>query len=305
MRLVREDAIDFEQYMQGDSEAAYVLPAGNWLQEVLSRFRDGAHVWGARLPWAVVRDYVRVRPREVSIWAGINGHGKSQLLGQVVLGLMAQGERVCIASLEMRPEATMYRMTRQALGRDAPTRERIEAFHTWADNDRLWLYDQQGTVKSDRIIALGRYVSQKLGCTQLVVDSLMKCGIGVDDYNRQKAFIDELCALAKDTGLHVHLVAHSRKGRSEDDRIGKFDIKGASEITDQADNVFTVWRNKPKERATAQGDHSMAGDPDCVLSCDKQRHGEWEGLVKLWFHRQSMQYTLRDVMPVGYEEMDL
>jgi twinkle protein len=286
--------IDFDHYLRVSQEAAHVRPAGHWRDDVVARFLDGAKHFGARLPWGLVSDRVRIRPGEVSIWAGVNGHGKSQMLSQVVLHLLGQGQRACIASMEMLPVMTMYRMTRQAMGPLMASEGRIRDFHAWLDEDRLWLYDQQGTVKSDRIIALGRFAASELAVQHLVVDSLMKCGVGVDDYNRQKSFIDELTALARDTGLHVHLVAHSRKGRSEDDVIGKFDIKGASEITDQVDNVFTIWRNKPKERAAAENDPSRSGEPDALLTCDKQRHGEWEGQIKLWFRPRSLQYTLRD-----------
>lgn len=301
MRLVKDDVIDFEKYLQADSEAAWVRPAGHWYDEVMDRFRNGRAAYGARLPWVGVRDLIRLRPAELSIWAGVNGHGKSLILSQVALDLMAQGEKVCIASMEMRPDATMYRLARQSFGDDGYTDIRLQKLIAALDQDLLWIYDQQGTVKSDRILALGRYCRERLNVNHLIVDSLMKCGIGVDDYNGQKSYIDKLCALAKDTGLHIHLVAHSRKGRTEDERIGKFDIKGASEITDQADNVFTLWRNKPKERLQAAADHTKDEEPDAILSCDKQRHGEWEGQIKLWYRLKSMQYTMRDLRPQTYD----
>lgn len=300
MRLVKDDIIDFERYMQADSEAAYVRSSGHWYDDVVTRFQEGARIFGARLPWVGVKDLIRIRPAELSIWAGTNGHGKSLLLSQIMLHLAAQGERICLASFEMRPAASMYRMARQAMGEEPHSVENVQRAMAGLDNGLLWLYDQQGTIKSDRIIALGRYCRAKLNVQHLVIDSLMKCGIGVDDYTGQKAFVDQLCALARDTGLHIHLVAHSRKGRSEDERVGKFDIKGASEITDQADNVFTMWRNKAKERAQSGGDHSKDDEPDSVLSCDKQRHGEWEGQIKLWYRPRSMQYTMRDLRPQSY-----
>lgn len=297
MRLVRDDVIDFAKYLQADSEAAYVRSAGDWYDDVLELFRDGGRTHGAVLPWAGLRDLMRLRSSEVSIWAGINGHGKSAMLSQIVLHLLAQNQRACIASMEMPPRKTMYRMARQAFGPENFTSERLQKFMAFVDADRLWLYDQQGTVQADRIIALGRYAAAELSVQHLVVDSMMKCGIGPENYDGQKAFVDQLCALAKDTGLHIHLVAHSRKGKTEDDRIGKFDIKGASEITDQADNVFTLWRNKPKERAQARGEHEKSAEPDAELSCDKQRHGDWEGKLSLWYDRKSMQYTCRDMLP--------
>jgi twinkle protein len=120
----------------------------------------------------------------------------------------------------------------------------------------------------------------------------MKCGIATDDFNGQKSFVDKLCVHARDTGMHIHLITHGRKGDSENRRMDKHDVKGASEITDLVDNVFTIWRNKPKEEAvrTQRADAETLAEPDMVLSCIKNRHGEWEGSVTLWFDPESLQY---------------
>ena len=80
----------------------------------------------------------------------------------------------------------------------------------------------------------------KLGCKHIVIDSLMKCGIGEEDYQAQGDFVDKLCWIAKKYDVHIHLVHHMRKGRSEDDIPDKFDVKGASRITDMVDNLFTA-----------------------------------------------------------------
>ena len=79
---------------------------------------------------------------------------------------------------------------------------------------------------------------------------------------------------------------HSRKLADEFSPPGKFDAKGTGTITDLADNVVTVWRNKKKEYFPEK----HADDPDALLICDKQRNGEWEGKVRLWFDKDSMQY---------------
>lgn len=99
----------------------------------------------------------------------------------------------------------------------------------------------------------------------------MKCGIGLDDYNKQKYFVDELSTLAKDTNAHIHLVNHSRKGERESNVMSKFDIKGAGEITDMADNVFIIWKNKKKEVALNASDVNPETEkkPDAMLICDK------------------------------------
>ncbi len=291
MHIVKDDQVDFQKYLEAPAEAAQLRPASDWCQSVVDRFYDDRVQQQTRLPWSKTHGNVRLRPGEVTIWAGINGHGKSLILNHIMLSVMDQGDRVCIASMEMKPEATLFRMTRQATAQNEPSIPYIKQFHRWTDG-KLWIYDHHGTIKRDRVMSVLRYASDELKIRHFVIDSLMKCGINTDDYNSQKAFIDQLCAHAKDTGTHVHLVAHARKGQSETQAIDKFDVKGASEITDQVDNVFTIWRNKNKEMEMQRGGETrLEKEPDCVLTCSKQRHGEWEGKIPLWFNQKSMQYS--------------
>ena len=135
------------------------------------------------------------------------------------------------------------------------------------------------------------YAMTVLKIKHIVIDSLMKCGINGDDYNGQKTFVDRLCWAAKTYGGHIHLVHHMRKGRSESDAPDKFDVKGAGEITDMVDNLVIVHRNKEKERAIENGEHVHDGICDTTLIVAKQRHGEWEGKIKLWFHKESQRFA--------------
>jgi twinkle protein len=52
----------------------------------------------------------------VTLYSGSNGGGKSLVTGQVAMGLIKQKQRVCIASFEMKPKRTLYRMLRQFAG---------------------------------------------------------------------------------------------------------------------------------------------------------------------------------------------
>jgi twinkle protein len=238
--------------------------------------------------WAKARGLIEFPGGEVSAWCGINGHGKSMFLSQVQLDLMVQRERVMTASFEMKPVKQMHRMSRQAYGDSQPTREYLTALHRWTDN-RLWIYDQMGSVDWKKVIAVMRYAKQKFGITQYVIDSLMKCVKGEDDYNAQKNFVDELCAFAQAHNVHVHLVHHIRKGESENKMPGKFDVKGAGGITDQVDNVFIVFKNK---KAIENGD-----GPTCLLGIEKQRHRDYEGKLGFWFEPSSQQYLETTVNP--------
>jgi twinkle protein len=102
--------------------------------------------------------------------------------------------------------------------------------------------------------------------------------------------VDELTAIARDHGMHIHLVHHIRKPATEDHKPNKYDYKGSGAITDQVDNVISVWRNKAKEKKREAGGQVDARDPDALLICDKQRNGEWEGNIGLWFDPASQQF---------------
>lgn len=303
MPVIQPDDIDFGLYESETEAQQKVKPASMWVQELIDRIKTPVKQKRALMPWRKTHSLIQFRPGEVTLWGGANGHGKSLVTGQVSLSICTQGERVCIASFEMKPIKTLERMGRQwscfnpgdpaFRGDEKAQRQFIdlyEQFRDWTDT-RLWLYDQQGTVHWKQVCAVARYCAKELGVTHFVVDSLMKCVAGEDDYNGQKAFIDELTAIARDHGIHVHIVHHIRKPADESHKPNKYDYKGTGAITDQVDNVISVWRNKVKEKKReANSKDYIPTEPDALLICDKQRNGEWEGNIGLWFEHHSQQF---------------
>ena len=285
MKTISDD-IDFLKFA-GLGESQYIEPPITYIDEVKLRAKHGYKIRGEKLPWEKTFENVALRLGEVSLWAGVNGHGKSLLLGQILLWLPPE-IKVLIASLEMQPAATIERMVKQTLGSGAPSDSYIDAFMQHADN--FLIYDQQDTVQPNRILGMIHYAAQELGVQHFMVDSLVKCGIAPDDYSKQKEFVDRLCWAAKSENIHIHLVHHMRKGNKEGDAPDKFDVKGAGEITDLVDNVFIVHRNKNKESDIEAKEAVYEFVPDAVIRCAKQRHGEWEGNIKLYFHKESGQY---------------
>jgi twinkle protein len=288
------DTIDFSAYME-ETEQHNVRPASDWLQATIDAFYAPADTTPvATMLWNKTSQKVKFRPGEVSLWAGVNGHGKSMFLSQVELDLCYQGERVMVASFEMKPVKQMHRMSRQAYAGRDPSIPFLKELHGWTDG-RLWMYDHVGAVEWRKLIAVMRYAHKNFNISHFVIDSLMKCVKGEDDYNAQKDFVNELCAFATANGVHVHLVHHMRKGESEHKVPGKFDIKGAGAITDMVDNVFIVWRNKKAEQ-------DGTGEPTCMVACEKQRNGEFEGKFGFWFDVGSQQYLEGQAdVPVRYK----
>jgi twinkle protein len=179
MQLIPDD-IDFAAYME-EQEAHAVRPASSWLQDTIDAFYAPSDTNAVpTMLWQKTRSKVAFRRGEVSVWAGINGHGKSMFLSQVELDLCFQNERVMVASFEMKPVKQMQRMSRQAYADREPTRQFLCDFHRWTDG-RLWMYDHVGAVEWRRLIAVMRYAVHTFGITQFVIDSLMKCVRGEDD----------------------------------------------------------------------------------------------------------------------------
>lgn len=288
MKLI-DESVDLSAYLKDPEDAHKVRPASELADDVINLFYRPRNNPKVGLGFNKTRDDFECRPAEVTLWAGINGHGKSQFVGMTSMHLCAQDQRVCIASLEMNPTRLMARMSRQAWGGIDPSMEFIRKFHAWTDG-RLWLYDHVGNSSPEKMIAIIRYAVDAFGIQHFVVDNLTKVVDGEDNYNAQKDFVNRLCGVAHDTGVHVHLVAHVRKSRSEKEQPGKFDVKGAGSITDLVDNVFIVWRNKAKEEAMRSGQQYDMGEPDTILQLEKQRNGETEGHYGFWFDPASLQY---------------
>lgn len=269
---------------------------------VVNRFYPkGGKRPGIDLPWRKTQGRLRLYDGEVTIWTGINGHGKSLMLGQVMLGAAEQGYSCCIASMEMPPEKTLTRMVKQMCKNPLPSQDEIRQVLNRL-KDSIWIFDLVGTAKRERLLEVFRYAFHRYGVRQFVIDSLSKCAIGEDDYSGQKAFIDILGDFAKSTGSHVHLVAHARKGADEFSPPGKMDVKGTGALTDMVDNVICVHRNKAKERdldiidngGTLKGKNreKILAEHDAFLCCDKHREdgADAEGMYGLYFDRKAMTY---------------
>lgn len=266
--------------------------AANYVEEVVREFypADDGPI-GFLMPWDKVGTRFVFRYGEVSVLAGANGHGKSEVACQIALDSAWQGERCCVASMEFKPRKWLWRMTRQCGGTASPPIPYIRAIHHWYEG-RMWVFDAVGTAKAERILSVFAYARRRYGIRLFVIDNLAKCGFAEDDYNGQKKFVDQLTDFAKEHDAHVILVAHMRKPADETHVGGKYDVKGSGAITDMVDNVLAIWRNKAKEEEIRTGKATglATEKPDAMLVCHKQRNGDDEPRVGLWFDRGSHQF---------------
>jgi len=284
----------------GNQEAQSIQSTLFYREQMADRLKNGWQLRGDPLPWTKTHNLVRFGEGQVTIWAGINGHKKSMLTGMVMMWF-AQNVPTGVASFEMPVIDTMERMISQAAS-CAPSPDFGQQWLQWGQN-KLYFYDQLDSVPTERVLGALYYMAHECGCKHVMIDSLTKCGLRSGDRDAEKRFLDTLAAAAKALKIHIHLVAHVRKPPQGGDEYipGRFDVRGAGEITDMVDNVMIVWADKKKD---AIGHKINSGfdvkdseqeyydnRPDQQLIVAKQRFGKWEGKIALWFDTDSMQFT--------------
>lgn len=262
--------------------------------DLLDYFRNGQVLTGAKLPWPGTHEKIRFRGGEVTIHAGMNGHRKSMVCGQIIQWFASQGEAGCVMSFEMPIRDTQKRMCQQASGSWHPAPGYIREWSQW-NHKKLAYYDKLDTTPSGRVLGAVYYAARELSCKHILIDSLTKCGLPYGERGAEKDFIDALCATAKAFDIHIHLIAHVRKPHSGGEEYipTKFDIRGAGELTDLVHNVIVHWADKKKINLVRMRDANKALSPqdmdyiekrpDQRFIVVKQRNGEYEGTIGLNF----------------------
>jgi len=321
--IFTNDDIDFGLYIRETDVKTKLKLVKSYRQALKDSLRAKDRQNKVYLPWLKSKDDFDFRPGEVTVWAGQSGHGKSQMTTHVALSLIGQKQKMVIASFELKPIVNLKRMARMYSGSypGAPEYQNEAGYKIFDDlydqfcdfaGPNLYMYDHVGSIETESIIGMARYAAKELKVQHIFIDNLAKCIKKEDDYNMQKAFIDEIMVIAQDYNVHIHVVHHLKKPPKETDMPDKSDVKGSGSIVDQVDNLFMVWRNKPKEDELkdARAAQELARDAgvdnpimqsikrekegDVLLTCRKQRNydgnGEGEPRYALWFCRDSGQY---------------
>ena len=238
------------------------------------------------------------RPAELTLVTGISSHGKTQMLMQWVNHL-SQHSKCLIMSMEMRPEITLARLCKIALGRNStgsPPTEKFIREYCEEKNEKIYIYDQQQETTSANIFASIIYAKEVLDCEFIIVDSLMTVSdVGENDngYNEQKKFINKLSVLCKALNVHIFLVAHLRKVTDELQAPDAQAIYGSSNIRNLTDNILMVYRMKIKEKWAMDGEKTeeeLRSIPDAMVYIQKQRNYPYEGKFGFYFNKNSLTY---------------
>lgn len=251
---------------------------------------------GFTVPYRKLSDRLVFRPGELTLWSGAAGAGKSQILTDCIPHWVQQGGRVCLASLEMKGEQSLRRLCKQTGGLERPAGQYIKRILSWLDQGLL-LYEKVGKEGVDSILGVFDYARSKYGCDIFIVDSLMRLGIASDDYVGQEKAIFGIIDWTVKHSIHTHMVAHARKGEKGQGAPETEDVKGAMEIGANAFNIVTVWRNRRHEdelsnsKLTDEEKAALNQKPGVILNVAKQRNGDFEGKIGLWFDQDTYRYA--------------
>lgn len=268
---------------------------------------------GFLLPWASTTNHFIFGWGETTVIAGFNGHGKSEIVGNIVIDAVAQKVKCCTASLEFKPDKWIARTVRQSTCTDIPDEALIDRALQWLA-PWLWAFDVSGrgmgTAKIERLLEVFHYARARYGCRLFVIDNWTKLDIAEDDYTAQKAAMNAITEFSVEHDVHIIVVAHNRKAEDDSSSSGKHGVRGSGTITDLPDNLWVVLRNRRKEdqlkdielalrkadlpadervKITAEKEKLLT-QADTYFKCDKYRNGDEEPKVRLWFDHRSHQF---------------
>ena len=243
---------------------------------------------------------------ELSVWTGDSGSGKSTFLGQELLEAVEQGHTVCAYSGELPGPLFRYWIDLQAAGTHNlvteadPIRERdvyyadpklVPAIHSWY-YDKFFLFDNTSGATDDKLLKVFEYAARRYDCRIFLVDNLMATAMQSEEkelLRKQADFSRQCKQFALKYEVHVHLVAHPRKAG---ERLTKHDVAGAKEITNWADNVFSMYR-PGKDEQTAYA---------AILDIFKSRFsGAQEVTIGLSFDDRSKRFWLPSRSRLDYQ----
>tara|TARA_R100000935_G_C2832723_1_gene166122 strand:+ start:298 stop:2133 length:1836 start_codon:yes stop_codon:yes gene_type:complete len=226
----------------------------------------------------------RLREGELVTLGGYAGHGKSQLMYQMLLHEMAaNGRRGCIASFEIPSSSMLMQMLWMQNGK-CPDPDKIED-EVSILADKLWFVESEEgvdnsweSIKDDFLYANRRY-----GCDIFVIDALMHL-TAKDDWNGQARIAKQAAKFALDNRVTVILIAHCDAKKASSSMMPENEhVLGGQEIVASSHTVVLVWRNVDKEKRLEAGE--QVDGPDGKFYVSKQRNSGVLVYRDLWYQK--------------------
>lgn len=190
---------------------------------------------------------------ELTVVSGLNASGKTSWLDCLALNVIQSGFKVAVWSGEMQDWRFQGWINQIAAGKSFVRKKEgydnlyytpnqyCEKIGDWLDG-KMFLYNNQYGSKWGQLFNDVKEVVSQEGVQLVVLDNLASMNIDEydgDKYSKQTQFIIDLKEYAKNSNVHVIIVAHPRK---QNDLLRKESISGTADLTNLADNVFILHR---------------------------------------------------------------
>jgi twinkle protein len=225
---------------------------------------------------------LKLHRKGYTIWSGYPGAGKTTALRQLVCHLLFSGQKVFVASLEEHPTDVIVQIAGVAFGREIPTEHQLQWFIDYYSNS-LKIWGVTGIARHQEIFGTIQKLAADNDLDHVVIDSLMCLDINSQDWEAHRKFANLLSAVAIESNIHIHLVAHPRKAISVDQAPDINDVAGGADYARLAHNVVFVRRG--------QGLSSFDDLSPLQIAVRKQRYGSgFVGDITGWLNRRIRQF---------------
>lgn len=247
------------------------------------------------------------REKELTVWTGVPGSGKSTILNQIMLQTIEQGGKVALFSGEMSKERVIKWAMIQYYGWEGceqknfeigegyfyePKKELEKEFKEKFKN-KLFVMEEEILMTDTKLFEKMKYLHFKYGVNRFIFDNLMTVdieGSNINKYESQKIFVTNCVAFAKKNSCHIDLVGHPKKP-TKGEMPSMYDIAGASEIPNLASNIIRLVKIEDEEKSFEIAEkNKLSYIPSTIAIIHKNREHGITGHSFLGFDKNSKSF---------------
>lgn len=241
--------------LQESLRAAKPLPlegvylAEDFGSQILSLYDEGV-IKGASTGIKSLDTLYTVLPGQLSVFTGLPGSGKSELIDQIMVNIAIQkGWRFAVASFENPPHMHIAKLAEKVAGKPFFGNDRMSAQErddalAFINEHFVFLQSHDGapaTVQS--IIDRTKQAVMRMGVRGLVIDPYNYLDIGADNEHQAiSRMLTDIVLFCKSHELHVWFVAHPAKQIPDSGPPKGQHISGSAAWFAKADMGITVFR---------------------------------------------------------------